>query len=102
MANGNKWFTIGMTIITLLLCAVGALVIIVNTQTKELVIISNNQIKEMVIGLNNQTWDKLNRMTDLFMNERNIMNDRIDKTCDKVERLQIEHQKDMKEWERRK
>jgi len=61
-AGRDKWFTAMLAIIIVLLGGLGTLTIV----------------------LNSQTWDKLNRMTALFLHERDMMNDNISKLCDKV------------------
>jgi len=58
----DRWYSFLLALIIILLGGVGTLVLVVNNQTKE-----------MVITLNAQTWNKLDRISTLFMHERDLM-----------------------------
>lgn len=67
MPNGkpDRWFTFMLALIIVLLGGIGT----------------------MTLVLNSQTWSKLDRMTALFLHERDQIRVAIDKVCDKQNNL---------------
>ena len=61
----DRWFTFLMAITIALLTALGG----------------------MVLFLNSQTWTKLDRITGLFLHERDLLNTKMDGVCEKQSNL---------------
>ena len=75
-----------------------------STETKDrwytfmlaIIIVALGAIGGLMMSLNTQTWNKLDRISTLFIHERDLMNNKLDKINDKVNCVELEHQKDMK------
>lgn len=82
MANGqdkDRWFVAMLAVIICLLGGIGALVLV----------------------LNGQTWNKLDRITALFLHERDLINSNQQKLFDKIGCIEKEHLQDMNKIESR-
>jgi hypothetical protein len=55
----------------------------------------------MTLFLNNQTWTKLDRITALFLHERDLMNTQIRTIDEKANCIEKEHLKDMRTIEQK-
>ena len=72
--NKDKWFVAMLAIIICLLGGIGTLVII----------------------LNSQTWNKLDRISALFLHERDLINSNTAKLQERINCLEKDHYNDMR------
>lgn len=81
MGDGSKdkWFVAMLAVIICLLGGIGALVLV----------------------LNSQTWNKLDRISALFLHERDLVNGNITKMADRLNCVEREHYQDMRKIEGR-
>ena len=78
MGNGekDKWFTVMLAVVIVLLGGLGTMTLVLHQQ-----IVSGQE------KLNVQTWNKLDKITILFMHERDLINNKLKDICDKQEKI---------------
>jgi hypothetical protein len=86
----DRFDTFLLVLIVALLGAVGTLTLVVNSQTKEL-----------AMTLHSLTWTKLDKMSTLFLAERDRIEKKLERACEDIHLLEQRHLQDLRDMDRR-